>query len=74
MSHRFGDRQVHPDQTKAIKGQNGKTLITAGIIKGPLRCPEKGTKKQSIYGVERKTEGKKEKKDKKENREEKREN
>ena len=41
-------------------------MITAGIIKGPLPCPEKRIEKQSIYGVERKTEGKKEKKDKKE--------
>ena len=55
-SHRPGGRQVLPDQTKAVKGQNGKTLVTAGTIKGPLPCPEKGIEKQSIYGVERKTE------------------
>ena len=26
-------RQVHPDQTKAVKGQDRKTLATAGVIK-----------------------------------------
>ena len=74
MSHRPGGRQVRPDQIKAVKGQNGKALVTTGTIKGPLPCPEKGIEKQSIYGVERKNRVKKKrKKDKKENREEKRE-
>ena len=38
------DRQVHPDQTKTVKGQNSKILVTAGTIKRPLPCPveEKG--------------------------------
>ena len=48
-------RQVHPDQTKAIKGQDRKTLATAGAIKRLLSCPVKGIEKQSIfYGVKRK--------------------
>ena len=57
MSHSPGGRQVRPDQTKAVKGQKGKTLVMAGTIKGPLSCPKKRIKKQSIiYGVKRKTE------------------
>ena len=32
-------RQVHPDQTKAVKGQDRNTLATAGAIKRPLPCP-----------------------------------
>ena len=32
-------RQVHPNQTKAVKGQDRKTLATAGAIKRPLPCP-----------------------------------
>ena len=34
-------RQVHSDQTKAVKGQDYKTLATAGAIKRPLPCPGK---------------------------------
>ena len=34
-------RQVHPDQTKTVKGQDRKTLATAGAIKRPLPCPGK---------------------------------
>ena len=50
-------RQVHPDQTKAVKGQNSKTLVTAGTIKRPLLCPVKGIEKQRIsHKVKRKTE------------------
>ena len=49
------DRQVHPDQTKAVKGQNRKTLATAGAIKRPLSCPVEGIEKHSIfYKVKRK--------------------
>ena len=70
MSHTFDGRQVRPDQTKAVKGQNGKILAMAGTIKGPLLCPERRIEKQSIYGVKRK-QSKRKKKDKKENREEK---
>ena len=33
------DWQAYPDQTKVVKGQNGKTLVTAGTIKRPLPCP-----------------------------------
>ena len=48
-------RQVHPDQTKAVKGQNRKTLVTTGAIKRPLPCPVEGVEKQSIfYKVKRK--------------------
>ena len=42
-------RQVHPDQTKAVKGQDHKTLVTAGAIKRPLPCPVEGVEKQSIF-------------------------
>ena len=37
-------RQVHPSQTKAVKGQNRKTLATSGAIKRPLPCPVVGIK------------------------------
>ena len=43
------DWQVHPDQTKAVKGQNSKTLVTAGTIKRPLPCPVKGRSKNRGY-------------------------
>ena len=33
------DWQAYPDQTKAVKGQNSKTLVTASTIKRPLPCP-----------------------------------
>ena len=68
----FVRRQVHPDQTKAVKGQNSKTLATAGTIKRPLSCPVKGIEKTEdrAHKVKRKTEQeKKKKKDKNENRE-----
>ena len=42
-------RQVHPDQTKVVKGQDRKTLVTAGAIKRPLPCPGMGIEKQSIF-------------------------
>ena len=68
-------RQVHPDQTKAVKGQDCKTLATAGAIKRPLPCPGRRRKKQSIfYEVKRKTKQEEKEKDKKENREEKKGN
>ena len=48
-------RQVHQDQTKAVKGQDRKTLATAGAIKRPLPCPVERIEKQSIfYKVKRK--------------------
>ena len=43
------DGQAYPDQTKAVKGQNSKTLVTAGTIKGPLLCPVGGIEKQGIF-------------------------
>ena len=42
-------RQVHPNQAKAVKGEDRKTLAMAGAIKRPLPCPGKGDKKQSIF-------------------------
>ena len=42
-------RQVHPDQTKAVKGQDCKTLATTGAIKRPLPCPGKRVEKQSTF-------------------------
>ena len=42
-------RQVHPDQTKAVKGQDRKTLATAGAIKKPLPCPVDGGSKNRVY-------------------------
>ena len=48
-------QQVHPNQTKAVKGQGCKILATTGAIKRPLPCPGKGGRKQSIfYKVKRK--------------------
>ena len=43
------DWQVHPDQTKAVKGQNSKTLVTTGTIKRPLPCPVQRIEKQRIF-------------------------
>ena len=45
----FYDWQAYPDQTKAVKGQNSKTLVTAGTIKTPLPCPVEGIEKQRIF-------------------------
>ena len=73
MSHRPGGRQVRPDQTKAVKGQNGKTLVMAGTIKGPLPCPEKGIEKQSILRSKKEKQSKKKKKKIKKKTEKKRE-
>ena len=42
-------RQVHPGQTKTVKGQNSKILVTAGTIKGPLPCPVEKREKQRIF-------------------------
>ena len=43
------DQQVHLDQTKTVKGQNSKILVTASTIKGPLPCPIVGGEKQRIF-------------------------
>ena len=43
------DWQAYPDQTKAVKGQNSKTLVTAGTIKRPLPCPVLRIEKQGIF-------------------------
>ena len=60
------DWQVHPDQTKAVKGQDSKTLVTAGAIKRPLPCPVKGGRKtkSTFHNVKRKTEQEEKKKKK----------
>ena len=42
-------RQVHPDQTKAVKGQDRKTLVTAGTIKRPLSCLVEEVEKNRAY-------------------------
>ena len=53
----------HPDQTKAVKGQDRKTLAMAGAIKRPLPCPVEGIEKQSILRSKKKNRaGRKEKK------------
>ena len=63
MSHSPDGQQVHPDQTKVVKGQNGKTLATTGAIKKLLPCPVEGDQKQSIFlGVKRKKQSKKKRK------------
>ena len=69
-------RQVHPDQTKAVKGQDRKTLVTAGAIKRPLPCPVEEVEKQRAYftTLKEKQSKRKRKNDKNENREEKKEN
>ena len=51
-------RQVHPDQTKAVKGQDRKTLATR--YKETFAVPCRGDRKQSIF-----YEGKKKKQSKK---------
>ena len=69
-------QQVHPDQTKAVKGQDRKTLVTAGAIKRLLPCPVEEVEKQRAHftTLKEKQSKRKRKKDKNENREEKKEN
>ena len=66
-------RQVHPDQTKAVKGQDSKTLVTVGTIKRPLPCPVEEVEKQRAHftTLKEKQSKRKREKDKNENREEK---
>ena len=46
-----------------VKGQNGKTLATAGTIKKLLPCPVERDQKQSIFsGVKGKKQSKKKRK------------
>ena len=47
-------RHVHPDQTKAVKGQDRKTLATAGAIKRPLPCPVGGIENKAYFTKEKK--------------------
>ena len=59
-------RQVHSDQTKAVKGQDRKTLATAGAIKRPLPCPVKGNKKtEHIFGMKERNRARAKRKDRK---------
>ena len=69
-------RQVHPDQTKAVKGLDRKTLAMAGTIKRPLPCPvKKKIGNRARFRSERKKQSKSQKKkDKKENRKKRKEN
>ena len=69
-------RQVHLNKTKAVKGQDRKTLATTGAIKRPLPCPvERIEKTKDIsHNVKRKTEQEEKKKDKNKNREKRKEN
>ena len=69
--------QVHPAQTKAVKGQNSKTLVAADTIKRPLPCPVEEVEKQRAHFTtlkEKQSKRKRKKKDKNENREEKKDN
>ena len=65
MSHRLGGRQVRPDQTKEVKGQNGKTLVTTSTIKRPLPCPENGSKNRAFLWSRKKNRVKKKRREKK---------
>ena len=58
-------RQVHPDQTKAVKGQDRKTLATTVAIKRPLPCPVEGEEDQRKTGYILRREKKKKKQSKK---------
>ena len=57
-------RQVHQGQTKAVKGQNSKTLVTAGTIKRPLPCPVEWIEKQGIFHNVKERQSKKKKRKK----------
>ena len=56
------DWQAYPNQTKAVKGQNSKTLVTAGTIKRPLPCPVEGIEKQGSFHNVKEKQSKKKKK------------
>ena len=58
------DWQACPDQTKAVKGQNSKTLVTAGTIKRPLPCPVEWIGKQGIFHNVKERQSKKKKRKK----------
>ena len=58
-----------PDQTKAVKGQSGKKLVTVGTIKGPLTCPEKRWKNRGYSRSKKKQSKRKQEKEKKKIRE-----
>ena len=41
--------QVHPDQTKAVKRQDRKTLATQALKRGPCRALRRGIKKKVYF-------------------------
>ena len=43
------DQQVHPDQTKAVKEQDRKTLVMTGAIKRPLPCLVEGVENRAHF-------------------------
>ena len=47
-SHSMVDRYTQARQ-RGVKGQDSKTLVTAGTIKRPLPCPVEGAEKQRVY-------------------------
>ena len=48
MSHSMVGRYTQARQ-RGVKGQDSKTLVTAGTIKRPLPCPVEEAEKQKIY-------------------------
>ena len=56
------DWQAYLDQTKAVKGQNSKTLVTAGTIKRPLPCPVKRIENRGFSRHKKKEQSKKKRK------------
>ena len=61
-------QQVHPNQTKAVKGQGCKILATTGAIKRPLPCPREEVRKtEHILQSQKKKKKEQEEKKKDEN-------
>ena len=48
VSHSMVGKYTQARQ-KGVKGQDNKTLVTAGTIKRPLSCPVKGVEKQRAH-------------------------
>ena len=48
VSHSMVGRYTQARQ-RGVKGQDSKTLVTAGTVKRPLPCPVEGTEKQRVY-------------------------
>ena len=47
VSHSMVGRYTQARQ-RGVKGQDSKTLVTAGTIKRPLPCPVEGVEKQRV--------------------------